>query len=132
MNNEIKDRINSALSRSLTNRRAYVEVRVDDLGAVMRDARATAPVPPAGDVEALEVWKWTVNGMVADPEYLQYSKKAFVRLPVVTRLTAERDTERKFRLAAEGGWREANRVIAMQRAKLDEQEAELAKLKDQS
>lgn len=45
-------------------------------------------------------------------------------------LKAEMETERKFRLSAEGGWREDNRVIAMHRAKLDEQEAELTKARE--
>lgn len=55
MNNVIKDRINEALSRGLTNRRSYVEVRVDDLAAVMRDARSVAPAPPSGVTPLIHV-----------------------------------------------------------------------------
>lgn len=50
----------------------------------------------------------------------------------VAPLLAEIATERKFRMSAEGGWREANRVIAMQRERLDILEAQIAKSNDWS
>jgi hypothetical protein len=43
-------------------------------------------------------------------------------------LRALLDEERKIRESAEGGWREASRVIAMQREKLDELQATIALL----
>jgi hypothetical protein len=47
--------------------------------------------------EQIEVWKWTSSGMVADPEYINYSKKGFVRLSTVNVLTDELTSERKLR-----------------------------------
>lgn len=43
MNNQIKARINAALSRGLTNRRSHVEVRTEDLAEVMKVAKQ-API----------------------------------------------------------------------------------------
>lgn len=108
---------------------------------------AAAPVPPAGgEVEAqmLEemyrrfgAGKQADDWLCVDDTQLGVEFCADFMRPHVTRLTAERDalkaeveTERKFRLSAEGGWREANRVIGMQRAKLDEQESELTKARE--
>jgi hypothetical protein len=59
VNNVIKDRINAALGRSLTNRKMFVEVRVADLAAVMGDAQVATPVPPLGKELGPFVWLWT-------------------------------------------------------------------------
>lgn len=49
--------------------------------------------------------------------------------PELAELQATIAEEKKWRESAEGGWREANKVIAMQREKLDAQEAEIERLK---
>jgi len=52
--------------------------------------------------------------------------------PNVTRLQAEVAEEKKWRESAEGGWREANKVIAMQRERLDALQSEVERLRERS
>lgn len=91
-----------------------------------------APVPPAG-VEP-EVLGWVVTDMNGD-FYFAANRQTPDDTPLVdrihvTRLQAELAEANKWRESAEGGWREANRVIAMQRERLDAQESELTKARE--
>lgn len=92
---------------------------------------AAAPVPPQGEAQPV-AWAQAANLEAKDPQGFGRFPTKLVKdlangytVGLYTRSDAgEVETERKFRESAEGGWREANRVIAMQRQRLDALEQE--------
>ena len=109
------------------------------LGDLYALADAPAEQAPAvgGDLSKDHVFRELVNSLRDLANQYYKTEQLRERVSTVLRshlapLLAEIAEERKWRRAAEGGWREANRVIAMQRERLDILEAQIAKANDWS